>query len=281
MPQDLPDFEQGQPLRKMSARQMRNLSDAALQARNSRFGSGLNTRHSRHGNTTSLSNKPTLRELTRIRFVAIVVEPQEDDVTLTVRQVAYKENDATKPDDVKYRWATDHRITAVPGYGFTAMDFAGFEHPDIVTDEDGKVIGEILPDGDTTYFELHPRDRRMPLVAMGNTGGEFGFAVMRALPTGPDGVDLNLFWVKVQQVRLNAGKWVAPRPAQVIATYPGIPARYYEPFLWVGEITGDTPLLRTFNAAGETWLEQSVRWPLRKSRGGIDLSDCTPVEVIT
>ncbi len=115
--------------------------------------------------------------------------------------------------------------------------------------------------------------------------GQFAFAVVREIPE-----NANSYLVKAQEVQLNAGDALLVGAAQDIQTYPGIPARYYAPLVWKGSVTifeggkvfnPAVPLLRVFIANGEFYLEQSVRWPLRKSSGGINLSDCTPVEVVT
>lgn len=174
-----PKFAAGMNEDGMSAREMNRMSGAARKADNLTAGSGVQIRRGASGNVLSVEPPQGSHILSTTRFVAVVVPPMPLDTTVIVRDVVYA-IEAPEPVDLDpnpddeivdlvrgeytYRWGSPGRITALPGYGYTPMDFAGSVFKDV--DANG---GAISPTGDMVIFWLELRGQGPPLLWPMNT----------------------------------------------------------------------------------------------------------------
>ena len=290
-----PNFTPGMDERGMSATEMQTMSDAAKRADGFDVGSGALIRRGPSGNVISIDSVRAPGTLSTTRFVAVVVAPEPLDNHVWVRDVVYAIEEPesvdldTNPDDeivnlVKgeytYRWGSPSRIKARPGYGFVPMDFAGGVFADVDDDEN-----EIPPTAQTPIYWLQLRGQGPPLLWPMGEADSYEFAILREIPDhdGEDGSGLDKYLVIVEGVNRGPEGWKLTGDLVEIATYPGVPARYYEPFLWEAEELSppDTPFLRVFTVDGDAYLEQTARWAFIKVDETVRLSDCPVVARIT
>lgn len=292
-----PKFAAGMNEDGMSAREMNRMSNAARKADNLTSGSGVQMRRGGSGNVLSVEPPQGSHILSTTRFVAVVVPPMPLDTTVMVRDVVYAIEDPepvdldTNPDDevvdlvrgeYTYRWGAPGRIVAIPGYGYSPMDFAGGVFED-VDDADTENPTEIRPTVQTTIYWLQLRGQGPPLLWPMGEGQAVEFAVVRSIGDPDDENFGNDLFVTVEGVKRTPEGWELSGEPIEIATYPWIPSRYYEPFIWDADELDPphTPLLRVFTVGGDTYLEQTARWAFIKVDDTVRLSDCTPIARIT
>ena len=303
-----PNFTERMTERGMSATEMQTMSDAAKRSAGFDVGSGAQIRRGTAGDVISIDPTRDQNTLSTTRFVAVVVAPEPLDNHVWVRDVVYgiEEPESVDTDDLPgdenvtlvrgdftYRWGSPSRIKARPGFGYVPMDFAGGVFKDVADDDNDPEtpLTTIQPTAQTKIYWLQLRGQGPPLLWPMGEGESFEFAILREIPPltvepGSEeepGPDLDGFLVIVEGVNRTPEGWELTGDRVEIATYPGIPARYYEPFLWQADELAlpATPFLRVFTVSGDTYLEQTARWAFIKVGDTVRLTDCTPIARIT
>lgn len=264
----LPRFTKNMPWGRVSLLQMQNLVDEVSKLRNMVAGPGLQMSNTSDGIMFSLDTS-VIPDAKKGEFstVVLIEEPNEESTSLKVMEVKFRVSPAE--DESPYVFAPTGVIEAVPDFGSEILDYKSFFW-NITEDPD--------PTSDTTFLRLQ-RNYKQRNVLWFPSGGDTRFAVVRSV----DDESLTDFSVMAQAVRWDGTEWEFKGEATEIATYPGVHKRYYEPLIFQGNEVSlpNTNILRIFSADGEIWLEQTMRWAIRKSPGNVATSDCTPVERIT
>lgn len=311
-----PDFAGGMPIHKISARKMQIMSDSA-RAAFEKVGHGLTSQDKRVSLRVPAKQGP-LATLLIVAVVVKPTPAQHTLIVREVHYESEGADFAPDPDAPPeplpvvqptpgtLRWE-GARIVALPGYTDSVADFAATVFDDIERNDDGTPVYvdgktvEIPPDDTTILHWLYLRPQGPPmLIKMGGGGSDMGFAVVTKVePADPEQSAHTSFIVEARPIRRipgwppeppdpppenppdepQHGGWAFAGPAAEIATYPGIPAIYYAPFVWDSDevIFPDIPILRTFTVDGETYLEQTMRWATIEVGDDVRLSACTPI----
>lgn len=204
-----------------------------------------------------------------------------------------------EPTPGTLRWKGEP-FFALPGYNHSVAEFAATWFSDILRDDAGEpelVDNKTVmrpPDDTTTLHYLHLRPQGPPVLFPMESGGGFDFAVVRSVePADPEISVHQSYTVWAQGIQRISGwppdsmpdpmpehggwEWVGD--TQEVATYPGIPAVYYKPFVWdvPGILFPDIPIARVFRVGGETYIEQPMRWATIEADDGVRVSACLPV----
>lgn len=308
-----PDFSRDLSWDKQSAREHQTMSDAAKASAQAGVGHGM----TRRGATPSVVQQPKPAAPRAVKIVAVVGKPNPAFHELLVREVtfAYEGADYVPPDSMPedpppiepvpaiLRWKGEP-FFALPGYNHSVAEFSSTWFSDLLRDDAGELVldgdgktMEQFPDETTTLHLLMLRPSGLPILLKMGGGGDTGFAVVRSIGPPEDAHTSYVVWA--QAIRRIAnwppeppdpppenppdpplhGGWEFVGEAVEVATSPGIPAIYYAPFVWDSDdiVFPDIPILRTFSADGETYLEQTMRWATVEVPDNVRLSACTPI----
>lgn len=173
-----PQFKPGMDPSDVSASEMQHMSDEVAALSSLRAGPNISIHKSPGGLVISGASTAAATPARSLRWAAVVIPPKPGDDSLTVREIAVKQEGVP----FSYRWASEYRMEALPGFGHTFADFQGIAFSDVERDEDGEPIEPVqerLPGGNTTIVAIQMRGAGRPLVMLWPRIAQFKITVIR------------------------------------------------------------------------------------------------------
>ncbi len=259
---NLPAFQAGQRFDDLSAGELRAMVEAVRRADNIVGGPGIDIRDHQGGKVVSLAGAG-FDGSPDVRTCVVAKYPDGGCSRMLVREV--KHYDAPPQED-RYTWAGPP-FWAYPDFGRVCEDYRAVSYA-----EEGDDVDLMFPPGlDAPFLRVRPAGDTwiVEYPSAGPAGGRF--VILRGYhpASGEDG----LFVLAETAVHSDTDPWdgqwtiqgsqaadYEPEP-YVVATYPHVPARYYEPWFWRvadGPTTFFTDVLPVTKIAGVWTLERPI-----------------------